>query len=102
MFITRDDYLLFDGRDLDVELPDDDNAKGKVNRFINEVEMFVFNYLRKHGFKREDVNDNNIQDVKFALLYQARRFIDEGRDGVLDPMAWAQLHNAGIVNIIRG
>ena len=102
MFITRDDYLHFDGSDLDIELPDDDNAKGKVNRFINEVEMFVFNYLRKHGFKREDVNEKNIQDVKFALLYQVRRFLKEGRDNVLDPMAWEQLHNAGIVNIIRG
>lgn len=102
MFITKDDYLHFDGLDLDVELPDDDNAKGKVDRFINEVEMFVFNDLRKYGFKRENVNEKNSQDVKFALLYQVRRFLKEGRDNVLDPMAWNQLHNAGIVNVIRG
>ena len=102
MFITKDDYLKFDGIDLDIEMPDDDNSKGKVDRFINEVEMFVFNYLRKHNFTREDVNENNIQDVKFALLYQVRRFLKEGRDNILDPMAWEQLHIAGIVNVIRG
>lgn len=102
MFITKDDYLLFDGRDLEVELPDDDNAKGKVDRFINEVEMFVFNKLRVYGFKKENVNEKNIQDVKFALMYQVRRFLDEGRDGVLDPLAWEQLRLAGITKIIRG
>lgn len=102
MFITKDDYLKFDGIDLEIELPSDDNEKGKVERFINEVEMFVFNKLRTYGFKREDVNERNIQDVKFALLYQVRRFLKEGRDNVLDPMAWEQLHLAGIVNIIRG
>lgn len=102
MFITKDDYLKFDGIDLEIELPSDDNEKGKVERFITEVEMFVFNKLRIYGFKREDVNERNIQDVKFALLYQVRRFLKEGRDNVLDPMAWEQLHLAGIVNIIRG
>ena len=102
MFITKDDYLKFDGIDLDIELPDDDSDKGKVDRFINEVERFVFNDLRKYGFKRENVNEKNLQDVKFALLYQVRRFLKEGRDNVLDPMAWNQLHTAGIVNVIRG
>ena len=102
MFITKDDYLRFDGIDLDIELPDDDNAKGKVDRFLNEVEMFVFNELKKYGFKREHVNDHNIQDVKFALLYQVRRFLKEGRDGILDPLAWEQLHYVGITRIIRG
>ena len=62
MLVTKNDYLLFDGTDLDIELPDDDNAKDKVARFINEVEEFVFMYLRKHKFTRNDVNDNNIQD----------------------------------------
>lgn len=102
MLVTKDDYLLFDGTDLDIELPDDDNAKDKVARFINEVEDFVFMYLKRHKFTRADVNDNNIQDVKFAIMYQIRRYLTKGRDRVFDEMAWEQLHNAGIVNIIRG
>lgn len=102
MIITKSDYLQFDGIDLDIELPDDDNEKGKVDRFLNEVELFFFNKLRIYGFRREDVNERNIQDVKFALLYQVRHFLKEGRDNVLDEMAWNQLHLAGIVNVIRG
>lgn len=102
MFVTQNDYLLFDGVNLSEELPDDDNAKDKVDRFINEVEDFVFMYLRKHNFKREDVNEKNIQDVKYAIMYQMRRYFTKGRDRVFDEMAWEQLHNAGIVNIIRG
>lgn len=102
MFVNKGDYLLFDGIDLDIELPDDDNAKGKVDRFINEVEMFLFGELRKYGVTREDVNNNNLPDVKYAICYQIRHFLKYGRDNVFDFNAWNTLHNCGLVNVIRG
>lgn len=102
MLVNKGDYLLFDGIDLDIELPDDENAKGKIDRFINEVEMFLFGELRKYGITRSDVNNNNLLDFKYAIMYQMRHFLKYGRDNVFDYNAWNTLHNAGIINALRG
>lgn len=97
MIVNRNDYLMFDGIDLDIELPDDDNAKGKVDRFINEVEMFMNAELRKYGVQLQ-----NTPDFKYAICYQIRHFLKYGRDNVFDYNAWNILHSAGIINALRG
>ena len=101
MYLTKSDYLKFDGIDLDIELPNDDNAKGKVDRFLNEVERFTIMELRKYGFNENMVNDNNLQDFKYGLMYQVRHFLDKGRDGRLDPVAWNYFHQTGFIRPIR-
>ena len=101
MYLNKSDYLKFDGIDLDKELPDDDNAKGKVDRFLNEVERFTIMELRKYGFSENMVNESNLQDFKYGLMYQVRRFLNNGRDGKLDPLAWNYLHQTGFIRAVR-
>jgi hypothetical protein len=101
MYLNKSDYLEFDGIDLDIELPNDDNAKGKVDRFLNEVERFTIMQLRKYGFNESMVNDSNLQDFKYGLMYQVRRFLNKGRDGKLDPLAWDYFHQKGFIRAIR-
>ena len=100
-YINKSDYLQFDGIDLDLELPDDDNAKGKVDRFLNEVERFTIMELRKYGFNESMLNERNLQDFKYGLMYQVRHFLKYGRDDKLDATAWQYLHSVGLVNAIR-
>ena len=101
MYLTKSDYLNFDGIDLDIELPNDDNAKGKVDRFLREVERFTIIELRKYGFNENMVNDSNLQDFKYGLMYQVRHFLNKGRDGRLDPLAWDYFHQTGFIRAIR-
>lgn len=100
-YVTKTDYLLFDGINLEIELPDDDNALGKVERFIDEVERFTIMELRKYGFTESMINSGNIKDFKYGIMYQIRHFLKNGRDGKLSEDTWNYLHSVGIINPLR-
>ena len=100
MYITQGDYLKFDGLDLSIELPDDDNPLGKVERFIEEVETWTMRKIRKFGFSENKVNESNIQDFKYGLMYQMRHFLRYGRDGMLDNDAFDCFQSAGLVSVV--
>ena len=102
MYITKTDYLDFDGVDLSIELPDNDNAKGKVERFLREVEDWTLNYCRRYGFNESLINSRNIDRLKRGLLYQVRHFLDKGRDNKLDYNTWSEFHIGGLVRVITG
>lgn len=101
MYLNKSDYLKFDGIDLDIELPNDDNAKGKVDRFLREVEDFTLMELKKYGFVESMVNQSNIVDFKKGLMYQVRYFLDKGRNNKLNPLAWDWFHQKGFIKAIR-
>jgi len=44
-YITKDDYLIAKGINLDIELQNNDNASRKVERFIEEVTDWCVGYL---------------------------------------------------------
>ena len=68
-YITREEYLLAKGIDLQIELQDDDNKSNKVNRFIKDVTDYVMDYLLiKYG-----CNDLNRLNVEFSTLAEFRR-----------------------------
>lgn len=100
-YVTKTDYLVFDGINLEVELPDDDNTLQKVERFIDEVERFFFRTIKRYGFVMSNVNDSNMAELKEAIMYQIRHFLKYGRDGLLDADAYDCLHSVGLVNPIR-
>ena len=47
-YITRDDYLIAKGVDLELELQDDDNPSRKVERLIEEITDWCVEHLTKN------------------------------------------------------
>lgn len=68
-YVSKDEYLLEKGVNLDIELQADDNASNKVNRFIKDLTHFVMDYLlMEYG-----CNEMNRLTYDFAELEEHRR-----------------------------
>lgn len=75
-YITKDDFKMYFGIDLDIELKDDDNPSNKVNAFLLRIEHGIARYLdanfyRKVDFEYPHFSDYQKEHYKIALLEQA-------------------------------
>lgn len=75
-YITKDDFKMYFGIDLDLELKDDDNPSNKVNAFLLRIEHGIARYLdanfyRKVDFEYPHFSDYQKEHYKIALLEQA-------------------------------
>lgn len=75
-YITKDDFKMYFGIDLDLELKDDDNASNKVNAFLLRIEKGIerylnANYYRNIDFEYPHFSDYQKEHYKIALLEQA-------------------------------
>ena len=64
--VTKDDYLLYFGTNLDMEIPKGDNPNGRTERYIWRVEQYCKNILTK--FKYQEINDDNIYYYKQGVM----------------------------------
>lgn len=68
-YVTKDEYLMAKGIDLNIELQDDDNHSNKVERFIKDITNFVMDYLAKEYA----CNEINRLISNFSNLAEFRR-----------------------------
>lgn len=68
-YITKDDYLIAKGINLDIELQNNDNASRKVERFIEEVTDWCVGYL----ITTYAVNELNEELYPFSDLAEFRQ-----------------------------
>lgn len=103
-YVTKADYLLIKGINLDVELPDDDDPANASNRFIWRVEQKVVNFLAtKYFFNDErDLNEKNINKFKLAIIEQIEYEITNGKHSEVCDGAKLFLRNGGLLNIKIG
>ena len=103
-YVTKADYLLIKGFNLDVELPDDDDPANASNRFIWRVEQKVINFLSsKYFFNAErDLNDKNINKFKLAIIEQIENDITNGKHSEICDNAKLYLRKGGLLNIKIG
>lgn len=100
-YVNKSEYLLFDGINLEIELPDDDNIKNKVDRFINEVETTMIIQLKMYGFKESNINDSNRNAFKQAIMYQIREVLKNGRESTISPISMQILRQNRLISIGR-
>ena len=81
--------------------PEDAFACSESNneRFLEEVERFVFRKLKIYGLDEKKLNKDD-PNVKDAFCYQVRHFLKYGRDGEVDKECWETLQNSGYVRFI--
>lgn len=90
-YVTADNYFQLFGVELSFELPDNDNAGGKVNAFIFRIEMIVESFLQTELYKTIDFNemtDFQQEHFKLGILEQMNYMIrnsDISGDSGYDP-----------------
>lgn len=82
-YITADDFKMYFGIDLDVELKDDDNPSNKVNAFLVRIENRVEAYLNGAFYRNVEMEyptftDYQKKHYKLALLEQAYYVLTQG------------------------
>jgi len=93
-YITRDDYLLAKGIDLNIELQNNDNSSTKVDRFIHEVTDWCVEHLISHYF----VDELNPELYAFTDLATFRQ--NYFRKGVIEQIEY--LLSEGDISIQSG
>ena len=68
-YVSKEEYLIAKGVNLDFELQDDDNKSNKVNRFIKDMTDYVLDYLTKEY----SCNELNRLTANFSELAEFRR-----------------------------
>ena len=74
--VTKSDFLNYFGINLDLELPNGDNANNKVERFIWRVETYCNNILTKYN--HQPITDNNIQRYKNGVMLMMNHTLNVG------------------------
>ncbi len=82
-YITKDDFKMYFGIDLEVELKGDDNPSNTVNAFLKRVENRISAYLNAKFYKNVDLEypkftDYQKEHYKLALLEQANYVLTQG------------------------
>ena len=98
-YITKEEFLIYSGINLELELPKSDDEGNKANRYIHQVELFVLGQL--NPYEKQEVNDLNIGYIKLAIVEQLVYSLSNTND-VLCEKAKNWLRKGGFMNIRRG
>lgn len=82
-FITKDEFKLYFGIDLEIELPESDNSSDRVNAFLCRIENLLEAWINTNYFYRlntfwETFTDYQKEQYKLALLEQAYYVLKNG------------------------
>ena len=82
-FITKDEFKLYFGIDLEIELPESDNSSNRVNAFLCRIENLLEAWINTNYFYRlntfwETFTDYQKEQYKLALLEQAYYVLKNG------------------------
>ncbi len=82
-FITKDEFKLYFGIDLEIELPENDNSSDRVNAFLCRIENLLEAWINTNYFYRlntfwETFTDYQKEQYKLALLEQAYYVLKNG------------------------
>lgn len=103
-YVSKENYLLIKGINLDLELPQDDDPSNSSNRFIWRVEQKIINFLIAHYRfnEEEDLNEKNLNKFKLAIIEQIEFEIINGKQSEVCDEAKFYLKTCGLLNIKLG
>ena len=95
-YVDRDKYLEFDGIDLDIEFKSSqyDNPTQVTATRIKNITRQMYMKIT-HDFEITEWDDDTFTE---ALLWQIKHVLKHGDDGKLDEMAYALMHESGMIN----
>lgn len=112
MYITKDDFLAFSGKDLELEFRNGNyDIKDPVPMFIKRVETAVIELL-KDRYDNDDIEtkiNNNLDKFKEGMLWQINHILDNSelylsdfnQQRYINDIAFAIWRNIGLCNIRR-
>lgn len=112
MYITKDDFLAFSGKDLELEFRNGNyDIKDPVPMFIKRVETAVIELL-KDRYDNEDIEtkiNNNLGKFKEGMLWQINHILDNSelylsdfnQQRYINDIALSIWRNIGLCNIRR-
>lgn len=100
--VTKSDFLNYFGINLDLELPNGDNANNKVERFIWRVETYCNNILLKYN--HQTITDNNIQRYKNGVMLMMNHTLNVGFENLkgFTDEAFNEFRMGGFCNVPKG
>ena len=98
-YVTKEDYLMYTGINLDLELPSTDDDSNNANRFIHQCQLFVLGALNQ--YEPQEVNESNLEHLKIAILEQIKYALIN-TNNMLCNEARNWLRKGGFMNIRRG